>query len=546
MEGDVRNPPPFLAHNLALMDEVAGMEDKIRRRDILVSEDILARFYEERIGIAYNIQTLKKLTKDKGGDDFLRMTRKEIMASCPEEEIAQYPDEITLGTRVLSCAYRFAPGAEDDGVTIRIPSGAAAHLPLETADRQIPALLKDKVIHLLKGLPKEYRRKLIPIPQTVDTILQGMRHDDAVPLVTSLAGMIHETFNVSIPASAWPAGSLPDYLKMRFAIVNEKGEEMLSARDIAQLRGDLPPGGESAVLKKAKKRWEREGITAWDFGDLPETICLEGGGSAYPALERGGEGSVAIRLYSDRERAAAAHREGVAVLYELSFKKEIAFLKKSLALPQDLHEAARACGGIKHIEQALYRKVMRLLFGRDIRARGAFDDYAKTARQALFPRAQGLLQSVLPVLRARGEAGETLRRLESTNRSNRAAQNFIAVLRTDLGCLLPEDFVAAYDDERLKDVPRYLHALEIRAERGITHLEKDAAKAEKVRSFTERLEGLREGIVSPSEERKQALEEYRWMVEEYKISVFAPEMKTARPVSPKRLEEKIGEIERMF
>ena len=546
VDGEVRNPPPFLVHNLALMDEVAGMEDKIRRRDVLVSEDVLTEFYEERIGVAYNIQTLKKLIKDKGGDDFLRMTREEIMASCPEEEIAQYPDEITVGTRALSCSYRFAPGAEDDGVTIRIPSGTAAQLPLETADRKIPALLKEKVTYLLKGLPKEYRRKLIPIPQTADTILQCMKHDDAVPLVTSLAGMIHEKFNVSIPASAWPADSLPDYLKMRFAIVNEKGEEMRSARDIAELRGELSPAGDPAALKKAKKRWEREGITAWDFGDLPEAIDLEGGGSAYPALERGGEGSVAIRLFSDLERAAAAHREGVAALYELSFKKEIAFLKKSLALPQDLHEATRVCGGVKHIEQALYRKVMRLLFGRDIRKREAFDDYAKTGRQVLFPRAQELLRGIIPVIRAGGNADRTLRRLEFGNRSNRAAQDFIVALRTDLRCLLPEDFVELYDDERLKDVPRYLQALEIRAERGITHLDKDAAKAAKVGPFMGKLEEMSGQVPSPSIERQQALEEYRWLVEEYKISVFAPEMKTARPVSPKRLQEKIWEIERMF
>jgi len=546
VEGDVRNPPPFLAHNLALMDEVAGMEDKIRRRDILVSEDILARFYEERIGIAYNIQTLKKLIKDKGGDDFLRMTRKEIMASCPEEEIAQYPDEITLGTRVLSCAYRFAPGAEDDGVTIRIPSGAAAHLPLETADRQIPALLKDKVIHLLKGLPKEYRRKLIPIPQTVDTILQGMRHDDAVPLVTSLAGMIHETFNVSIPASAWPADSLPDYLKMRFAIVNEKGEEIRSARDIDELRGEIPSGEESYVLKAAKKRWERERITAWNFGSLPEEIPLKGGGSAYPALERGEDGSVAIRLFSDRERADIAHRQGVAALYGLTLKKDMNFLTKSLTLPKEVHAAARASGGVKAIEQALYQKIVRSLLEQNIRTKEAFDEYAKTARQALFPRAQELLQGIIPVLRARGETDETFRRLESASRANRAEQIFIAALRGDIDRLLPEGFVEIYDGERLTNIPRYLKAVAVRAERGIPHLEKDAAKAEKVRPFTERLEGLREEIVSPSEERKQALEEYRWLVEEYKISVFAPEMKTTRPVSPKRLEEKIGEIERMF
>ena len=544
VEGNVGNPPPFLVHNRELIDEVTDMEDKIRRRNILVSEDILTRFYEERIGIAYNIRTLKKLIKDKGGDSFLRMTRDQIMASYPEEEIARYPDEIRLGTSVLPCTYRFEPGTEADGVTIQIPADAAG-LPLELADWQIPALLKEKVTTLVRGLPKEYRKKLVPLPQTVETILDGMK-DDGTPLITALARFIHDRFRVSIPAAAWPTEGIPDYLKTRFAIVDEKGKEIRSGRDIDQLRGDSPAGGESSALKAAKKRWEWEGITTWDFDDLPEEITLKGGGSTYPALERGEDGGVALRLFGERERAAAVHRQGVAALYELTLKKDMNFLKKSLTLPQELHAAARACGGAKAIEQALYRKIVRALLERDIRAKDAFDEYAKEARQALFPRAQELLQGVIPVIRERGKTDEALLRLESASRANRAAQEFITFLKADIDRLMPEGFVEIYEGERLKDIPRYLKAVVIRAERGITHLDKDAAKAAKVKPFTDKLQEVPGQVASPSAERRQALEEYRWLVEEYKISVFAPEMKTARPVSPKRLQEKIEEIERML
>ncbi len=547
VEGEVRNPLPFLIHNRNLIEEVTGMEDKIRRRNILVSEDILTRFYEERIGIAYNIQTLKKLIRDRGGDAFLRMSREEIMDSYPEEEIALYPDEIVLGTRVLSCSYSFEPGQESDGVTIRIPSDAASGLPLESADWKIPALLREKVTVLVKGLPKEYRKKLVPIPQTVETILNGIKNDGG-PLITSLAHFIHERFNVSIPAAAWPTESIPDYLKMRFSIVNERGEEVRSGRDIDQLRGDSHAGSDSSAFKAARKQWEREGITSWDFEDLPEDIILKGGGgdSAYPALEREDDGSVSIRLFGDKEKAAATHRQGVAALYELYFRKDMKFLKKSLALPQELQTAARSCGGTKRIEQALYHKTLRALFERDIRTEEAFIDYAKSAGRALLPQAQELLQGVIPAIRARGEAEETLQRLELANRSNRAAQGFIASLRADINQLMPENFVEIHESKRLSDIPRYLRAIVIRAERGITHLEKDAAKAEKVKPFTDKLKEMPGQVTSPSEERKQALEEYKWMVEEYKISVFAPEMKTARPVSPKRLQEKIEAIERMI
>ena len=545
VEGNVGNPPPFLAHNRDLIDEVTDMEDKIRRRNILVSEDILARFYEERIGIAYNIRTLKKLIKDKGGDAFLRMTKAQIMASYPDEEIAQYPDEITLGTSVLPCTYRFEPGQENDGITIRIPAEVAASLPLELADWRIPALLREKVTHLLKGLPKEYRRKLVPLPQTVEAILEGIK-DDGTPLITALARFIHERFRINIPAAAWPTEGIPDYLKKRFAIVDERGEEIRSARDIDLLRGEIPAGGESSALKGAKRQWEREGITSWDFDDLPEEITLKGGESAYPGLERGEDGGVALRLFGDKERARAAHRQGVAALYELTLKKDMTFLRKSLILPKELHAAARACGGAKVIEQALYQNIVRTLLERNIRTKDAFDEYAKEARQALFPRAQEILEGVIPVIEARGKTGEALSSLERANRSNRAAQSFIASLRADIDRLLPEGFVGRYDGERLSEVPRYLRAVAIRAERGITHLEKDTLKAERVRPFTDKRDELPRQVPHPSEERKRALEEYTWMVEEYKVSVFAPEMKTPRPVSPKRLREQIEAIERML
>ncbi|MCK4535206.1 MAG: DUF3418 domain-containing protein, partial [Syntrophobacterales bacterium] len=214
VEGNIRDPLPFLRHNLNLTEEVAVMEDKIRRRNILVSEDVLTEFYEERIGIAYNTRTLKKLIKDRGTDDFLRMSRKGIMGYHPEEELSMCPDEITLNNRALSCSYHFNPGEENDGVTLHVPSGVAPMLPLESADWQIPALLREKVTALIKGLPKEYRKRLVPTGQTVNTILRDMKNEGG-SLITSLARFIHERFDISIPASAWPVEGIPDHLKMR-------------------------------------------------------------------------------------------------------------------------------------------------------------------------------------------------------------------------------------------------------------------------------------------------------------------------------------------
>ena len=549
VEGNIKIPLPFLKHNLDLIEEVTGMEDKIRKRNILVNEDVLTEFYEQRIGIAYNIRTLKKLIKDKGSNDFLRMKREDIMEYHPEETLSMYPDEITLGNRVLSCSYNFEPGGQVDGVTIQVPSSVASVLPLESADRQIPALQREKVTALIKGLPKQYRKRLVPIGQAVDTILRDIKNEGG-SLITSLARFIHERFNISIPAAAWPVENIPDHLKMRFSIVNEKGEEIRSGRDLRSLQENIPDGGESTVFKAAKEQWEKEGITPGEFEDIPESITLQGKGGnegpAYPALERGKDSSINIRLFKDMQKAKTAHMKGIAALYEIRFRKEMKFLKNSLTLPQEIKKEANYCGGAKQIENALYRKIVRAIFERNIRKREEFLEYAKSAGRNTLSEGQKLLQLVIPAVKMRVEVGETLYRLERANIANKSANDFIADLRKDIDRLMPENFVELYESERLSDIPRHLRAIMIRAERGMAHLEKDKIKADRLKPFADRLEEMLKEVSSSSEEKKRAVEEYVWMVEEYRISVFAPEIKTRDSVSPKKLKEKIADIERQW
>ena len=549
VEGNIRDPLPFLIHNRDLVEEVAGMEDKIRKKNILVNEDLLTEFYEERIDIAYNTSTLKKLIKDRGSDDFLRMSKDDIMEYHPGEELSMYPDKITLGNRVLSCSYSFDPGEQDDGVTLHVPSDAVSTLPLESADWQIPALVREKITALIKGLPKEYRKQLVPIPQTVDSIVRDIKDCDS-SIITYMAQFIHEKFNINIPAAAWPVEGIPDYLKMRFSIINEKGEKILSSRDVRSLQENLPDSGEFPALKAAKTQWEIEGITSWDFVDIPESIILNGKGGieglAYPALERGNDGNINLRLFRDTKKAETAHGKGIAALYELHFRKDMKFLKKCLALPQEIKMGANYRGGARQIENALYLKTICTLFKRNIRKREDFLEYAKSAGRDILPEGQKLLQNVIPAVKMHGKVSEILHKLEIVNITNKSATDFIAALRKDVNRLMPEDFVEIYEEERLSDIPRHLRAIMIRAERGMAHIEKDKVKAGKLSPFDDKREEMLKETYSSSEEKKRAVEEYTWMVEEYRISVFAPEIKARGSVSPKKLKEKIAEIERQY
>jgi len=175
VDGDMKQPFPFMLHNQNLIDEIQNMEEKIRRRDILTSEENIYQFYKERLDKVYDIRTLKKFIKDKRGDAFLRMKKEELLLYSPDEnELTLYPDKLTLGNNIFPCDYHFEPGKPEDGLTIKIPSTLAPSVPAESLDWLVPGLFREKITAMIKALPKEYRKKLVPVTTTVDIILKEM------------------------------------------------------------------------------------------------------------------------------------------------------------------------------------------------------------------------------------------------------------------------------------------------------------------------------------------------------------------------------------
>ena len=548
VDGDVKRPPPFLAHNRKLIEEIASMEDKVRRRNILADETAQAAFYEARLDRVYDIRTLNAMIKGKGRDRFLRMTRDDILQYHPREELALYPDEITLGNTCLPCTYRFEPGKGDDGVTVTVPAGLVSSVPLQSADLKIPGLLREKITALIKGLPKEYRRPLVPIPATVDCIMKEMKGADD-SLLSDMGRFIYERWGIGIPATAWPVDTLPDHLNMRFSIVDERGREIGAGRDIVRLQEGPAAVTESSALKREKARHERTGLTRWDFGDLSESIDLTGGKgisvTTYPALEAG-DGSVGIRLLADRSEAAAIHRRGVRALYELHLKKELKFLKKGLLPAGSKTQWAAYFGGAGYLQQAIYDQTVDLLFGCDVRRQEDFFRQIEEVRPVMYMTGQDVVREIEPVLAAYHETRLAIAGLEAASRANRTHLHFLKGMRKELDLLVPRNFIEIYDSEGLRHLPRYMKAITIRAERGVVHLEKDRSRTEQVREFSDGLARLTADLPPySSDEKRKALTDLSRMIEEYKVSVFAQELKTAFPVSPKRLREKIREIERI-
>jgi ATP-dependent helicase HrpA len=549
VEGDVKEPLGFLKENRELFQRVRELEEKVRRRGILVSEEAVADFYSSRLEGVFDIRSLKRKIRERGGDEFLRMKESDLLLERPgTEELSLFPNQVGFGNRVFDCSYKFSPGREEDGVTVSVPSGLLSLVSPEKLEWSVPGLYREKITALVKGLPKRYRKLLVPVSNTVDVIEKEMEQGSG-SLVSALAAFVFDRFGVDIPASVWAAVEIPEYLKMRISVTDHQGHEMEAGRDLHLLSRSVPevePADTSKAWKRAQEKWEREGITAWDFGDLPESVPVGPSTAAYPGLEPG-EKRVNIRLFASPQKAAASHREGVRQLFMLHFSKDLRFLKQDLSLKDTECPGTAYFGGAPRVEKALYECLLRMLFQKNIRTREAFGEHALGIRNSMVAKARELRDQALKVLDAYHETRSALHRIENGSRENKAVLELCALVREELQALVPENFLEIYSPDHLEQLPRYLKALEMRVERGAYDPLKDRKRAAEAAAFAEEAETMNRDAVTSgaSMEKKEALEELRWMIEEFKVSLFAQELKTAFPVSPKRLRKKIDEIKRM-
>ena len=549
----LKTPLPFMRHNRKLLEEIRDKENRLRRRDLLVSEEEIFRLYRKPLEGVYDLKTLRQRIKESGGDGFLKMSRKDLMLYDPDEsELALCPDAISLGNHEFQCAYRFSPEQEDDGVTLKIPSDLVPIVSPDAIDWLVPALLKEKITALIKGLPKAYRKKLVPIAECVEKIMAEIPQGEG-PLITKLGKFIYTQFGIDIPGPAWSEDGLPDYLKMRLCIQDAQGKEIQTSRDKGVLKQAVSSTINADEFESAQKAWQKDGIRRWDFGDLPDCVTVRGKSGTqwilYPALkdDLDDKRQVRLGLFKEREEALRAHQKGVAKLFTIHFSSELRFLKRKIGLPKGSQKLAVYFGGQKHFEKSLYESIVHGLFYRNIRKADEFKAHAGAVlKLGILDLGEKRLNRVVDVLEAYQATRKIFSNLETTNRANVRAIDFLKRLRNELATLVPQTFIALYDDAQLGRMVRYIKAIGIRAQRGILNLEKDQERTSELMIYSESLNDLVKSI-SPltTAEKRGAIEDFFWMLEEYKVSIFAQELKTSIPVSRKRLDEKLKEIQRM-
>ena len=558
VEGDLDIPKKgddfeFLTHNWDLVQDIREVEDRIRRRDILISEEDLFAFYAEKLEPVWDIRTLARRLR-QSGSDHLKMDPEAIARYQPQaEELSAFPQDISVGGSSFSLSYAFEPGKERDGVTLKVPAHSAKALSKESLDWVVSGLMPEKIEAMIKGLPKEYRKRLVPVSDTVATLVEEMEEMQLLsegrfpsrPLITALGSFIAKKFGVRIPPNAWSPQTIPDHLKVRIALTSSKGKEIAVSRDKAVLLTPTDEKPSEDGFSTLKKSWEKSGLTEWPLDEIPEMVEGPNGVAGFPGLKRGEKG-VSLTLFRHSSDAAYHHRNGVAELVRQKLSKEVKALEKDLKLTGETKKKAAYFGGDQTLSRGLALRVTQLLFPSNIRTQEAFSSHLQKVSGGLYPTGQKLLRAVEALLTRYHETSAFIYSEELKRSKTPAGQLLTSMLRNELDLLVPKNFIALYEPQRLEQLERFIRAITVRAKRAFDAPEKDRAKAKEVAPFVKAMNTLVASL-SPdsSHEKREAIEALFWSIEEYKISVFAQEIGTREKISAKRLLKRIKEIEVM-
>ncbi|MDX1607404.1 MAG: DUF3418 domain-containing protein, partial [Candidatus Competibacterales bacterium] len=333
--GRLRTRGEFLAHNLALIADIHDLEARTRRRDLLVDEDTLFRFYDARIPAeVHDGPSFERWRRRAERNDprLLCLTRDDLLEGQPAADTGeQFPDRLRLDGLELPLSYRFEPGAEDDGATVTVPLAALNQVDPRRLEWVVPGLLAERMAALLKSLPKPLRKQFVPVPDYVRALLESL-HPGQGGLIEAMSQRLEVMTGVEIPPSAWQPETLPPHLSLRLRVVDAEGRELAVGRDPEALQQRLHAQARDDFSDHGQQTLERDRVSDWDFGELPESVPFERAGVAlrgYPALVDEGE-NLALRLLDTPEAAAATPRRGVRRLLARKLRVPLRELRRSL------------------------------------------------------------------------------------------------------------------------------------------------------------------------------------------------------------------------
>ena len=547
VEGEAHVEHRFFKHNAALRERVEAVLTRLRDRRVDNLDEAFYRFYAARIEGVSSLHDLNALVRSRISrqPNFLCAEEDDLLPSGADAlDRTLFPEQVALNNTALPLEYLYAPGEERDGVTVRVPLPAIEGLTAGQVQWMVPGLRAEQATTLLRALPKARRVALQPLEPKAREVADYFEPGRA-DFLAALAAFLSKRYGVEIQATDWPPDSLPSHLRPRVEVVDRDNKPLAAGRDLPAVQAALAKADlRSDAWDRAARRWEKPAVISWSFGDLPESVEVEKVGGA-PLLAFPGlavrEGEVDVRLFRRREDAESASRAGVRRLAEGTLERDLAWVRKELgsllakaavppagtkapdfraalntwtvqAKPKTNAPAARS--PLETLQEATYRHVVG----------------AALTLEPVFPLTQARFQTLtdrarreLPLL-AR-QTGEAVGKVLALRRQVLASSKRYPGLEGDVARLAGDDFPARTPPAQVAHLARYLRAVAVRAERAVLAPAKDTEKARALTEFADW-----ETRVPPAQR-----EAFRWLLEEFRVSVFAQELGTAQPVSAQRL-----------
>ncbi|QJR79474.1 ATP-dependent RNA helicase HrpA [Alteromonas pelagimontana] len=542
VNGDTRMQFDFLLNNQALLEQADDLEKKTRRRDLVVEEQTLVDFYAEKIPVDVNSEAaFRKWFKRQSDPATLQFTEEDVYRQQPTAVENAFPDKWKQGNITLPLTYHFLPNAPDDGVTVNIPLPLLNQVEDVGFDWQVPGLRHERIVALIKSLPKRLRRNFVPAPNFADAVLADIapydKNNRPISLLDAVSNKLRKMTGVTVDAEEWNLSQLDTHLIMHFAVVNDKKDTIARGDDLHALKRECQGQVQSTFEEAATPELERKNIENWDFEQLPDTFVQKMGGfeiQAFPALVSKGN-TVDIELVEDADKAARLHRHGVNILIKNAMPSPLNYLQSKLPNKAKLGLYFNPFGQIKPLVDdcilagidALAAKFKRE-HNTDIRDEATFKRCVDVVRADINDTVLNIARQV--------ESGLTLAHQCQKQMKGNVPLTMVSALgdiKQHLQSLVYPGFVSEIGYDKLDDWNRYIKALAKRLEK----LPIDPNKDRLQQLSLEKVIAEYEKTVKKYPEGKapQELLDTRWMIEELRVSLFAQQLGTAYPVSAKRI-----------
>lgn len=532
VHGQISTKGTFLQRNNELLEEVAELEDKSRRRDIVVDEERLFQFYMERVPHEIcDTASFEKWRKQQP-DDALNIEKSYLMQHGAEHVTqAQFPDHLAHGSMIYPLTYRFEPGHLEDGVSILVPAPMLKQLPVGKLEWLVPGILRDKVVAVLKCLSKPIRKQLVPVPDFADGFLLSDPNKE-VSLTQELIDYIYQVKRIKVNLTDFNFSQLDAHYLMNIKVVSSDETLLAQGRNWSSLVDEVGEVSEQHQPTQ-ENDIERDDITAWDFSELPSNYILEQSGikvTLFPTLLDMGD-SVSIKLLDRADEQAWQTRKGVLKLLQLELKEQVSVVHKAVQkqLVQEIIYYSQL-GNKTELLSSMTQLVFAHAFSWDDNPTNQAEFNAiKDAGRGNIGEA---IDAVIPVVK------EVLVRYHELNKAikkhNQLAFAFAASdIKQQVAHLMPKGFLGEVPFTWLKQYPRFIKAMIQRLQKLQGNIQRDKQLQLQIITWQDQYEQLVASLPASIECFEEVLA-LKWMIQEYRVSLFAQELGTSISVSEKR------------